>query len=82
VGSTPRSLPGGARNAGWPGPVSRPLQDCGLAVSTATVGRVLAEARVRPHKARGWLNRADDPLFWLRAGQVCRLYLDRRRALC
>jgi hypothetical protein len=38
------------------------------------VGRVLAEAKVRPHKVRGWLNRADDPCFWLRAGQVCRLY--------
>jgi transposase len=42
----------------------------------STVGRVLAEAEVRPHKVRGWLNRADDPVFWARAGQVCRLYLD------
>jgi transposase len=48
----------------------------GLAVSPATVGRVLAEARVRPHKVRGWLNRADDPSFWIRAGAVCRLYLN------
>jgi hypothetical protein len=40
------------------------------------VGRVLAEAKVRPHKVRGWLNRADDRSFWLRAGQVCRLYLN------
>ena len=40
------------------------------------MGRVLAEAKVRPHKVRGWLNRADDDTFWLRAGQVCRLYLD------
>ncbi|HYA49843.1 MAG TPA: IS630 family transposase [Streptosporangiaceae bacterium] len=48
----------------------------GLAVSPATVGRVLAEAKVRPHKVRGWLNRADDDTFWLRAGAVCRLYLD------
>ena len=37
---------------------------------------MLAEAKVRPHKVRGWLNRADDPAFWIRAGQVCRLYLD------
>jgi transposase len=48
----------------------------GMAISAATVGRVLSEAKVRPHKVRGWLNRADDPSFWLRAGQVCRLYLN------
>ena len=47
-----------------------------LAISPATVRRVLGEAKVRPHKVRGWLNRADDPSFWLRAGQVCRLYLN------
>ena len=52
------------------------LHERGLAISPATVGRVLGEARVRPHKVRGWLNRADDPSFWLRAGQVCRLYLN------
>jgi transposase len=52
------------------------LRERGLVISAATVGRVLAEARVRPHKVRGWLNRADDPAFWARAGQVCRLYLD------
>ncbi|MDN5861366.1 MAG: IS630 family transposase, partial [Pseudonocardia sp.] len=48
----------------------------GLSVSPATVGRVLSEAQVRPHRVRGWLRRADDPMFWTRAGQVCRLYLD------
>jgi transposase len=52
------------------------LAERGLAISPATVGRVLAEAKVRPHKVRGWLNRADDPTFWIRAGQVCRLYLN------
>jgi len=35
------------------------LRERGLAISAATVGRVLAEAMVRPHKVRGWLNRAD-----------------------
>jgi DDE superfamily endonuclease len=29
-----------------------------------------------PAKIRGWLNRADDPAFWARAGAVCRLYLN------
>ena len=52
------------------------LRERGLAISPSTVGRVLGEAKVRPHKVRGWLNRADDPAFWTRAGQVCRLYLD------
>src|SRR5439155_4313131 len=52
------------------------LRERGLVISPATAGRVLAEARVRPHKVRGWLNRADDAAFWIRAGQVCRLYLD------
>lgn len=52
------------------------LGERGLVISPATVGRVLAEAKVRPHKVRGWLNRADDPSFWIRAGQVCRLYLN------
>ena len=49
----------------------------GLALSPSTVGRILAEAKVRPHKVRGWLNRADDPAFWAQAGAVCRLYLNR-----
>jgi transposase len=52
------------------------LQERGLPISASTAGRVLAEAKVRPHKVRGWLNRADDPSFWIRAGQVCRLYLN------
>ncbi len=52
------------------------LRDRGLAISASTVQRVLAEARVRPHKVRGWLNRAEDDTFWVRAGAVCRRYLD------
>ncbi len=52
------------------------LRDRGLAISAATVGRVLAEAKARPHKVRGWLNRTDDPSFWIRAGAVCRQYLN------
>jgi hypothetical protein len=54
----------------------------GLAISPATAGRILAEAKVRPHKVRGWLNRADDDTFWIRAGAVCRLYLDPPREPC
>ena len=56
--------------------IARHLQERGLEISRATVGRVLADADVRPHKVRGWLNRADDPSFWSRAGAACRLYLN------
>jgi transposase len=52
------------------------LGERGLAISAATAGRVLSEAKVRPHKVRGWLNRTGDPAFWIRAGQVCRRYLN------
>ena len=61
----------------WSHPlIASHLRERGLVISAATVGRVLAEADLRPHKVRGWLNRADDPSFWLRAGQVCCLYLN------
>ena len=56
--------------------IASELRKRGLEISPATIGRILADAHVRPHKVRGWLNRADDPGFWARAGQVCRLYLD------
>jgi transposase len=52
------------------------LAERGPAPSRSTVRRVLAEAKVRPHKVRGWLNRADDETFWAKAGAVCRLYRD------
>ncbi len=61
----------------WSQPlIAAHLRERGLVISAATAGRVLAEAKLRPHKVRGWLNRADDPQFWIRAGQVCRLYLN------
>jgi transposase len=52
------------------------LAERGRRISSATVGRVLAEAKVRPHRVRGWLNRRDDDQFWVKAGVVCRLYLN------
>jgi transposase len=70
------SVPPGGESQ-WSRPlIAGHLRERGLAISPSTVGRVLAGARVRPHKVRGWLSRADDPSFWIRAGQVCRLYLD------
>src|SRR5262249_26642782 len=52
------------------------LGERGLAISPATVRRVLGEAKIRPHRVRGWLNRADEATFWLRAGGGCRLSLN------
>jgi transposase len=46
----------------------------GIGISTSQVGRILAEADIKPHKARGWLNRPDDPPFFARAQQICHLY--------
>jgi transposase len=56
--------------------IAHHLRERGLHVSRATIGRALADAKVRPHKVRGWMNRADDPSFWVKAGAVCRLYLN------
>jgi transposase len=73
--STATSVPPDGQSCWSQAMIARHLGERGLQVSRATVGRVLAEARVRPHKVRGWLNRADDPRFWAQAGRACRLYL-------
>jgi transposase len=46
----------------------------GIGISASQVGRVLAEADLKPHKVRGWLNRPDDPAFFTRARDICHLY--------
>jgi transposase len=46
----------------------------GIGISASQVGRILAEADLKPHKVRGWLNRPDDPEFFTRAQEICRLY--------
>jgi hypothetical protein len=53
-----------------------PLSKRGLDLSSATIGRFLADAHARPHKVRARLNRTDEPGLWARAGDVCRLCLD------
>jgi transposase len=45
-----------------------------IGISASQVGRILAEADVKPHRVRGWLDRPDDPGFFTRAQQICRLY--------
>ena len=49
------------------------LVDTGI--SASQIGRVLAELELRPHRVRGWLNRAEDEQFWAQAAAVCDLYL-------
>ncbi len=46
----------------------------GIQISASQVGRILAEADIKPHKVRGWLNRPDDPQFFTRAQAICGLY--------
>jgi transposase len=36
----------------------------GIRISASQIGRILAEADIKPHKVRGWLNRPDDPEFF------------------
>ncbi|WP_344194109.1 IS630 family transposase, partial [Acrocarpospora corrugata] len=47
----------------------------GTGISPDTVGRILTEADLHPHKVRGWLNRLDNEQFWTLAAAVCDLYL-------
>lgn len=47
----------------------------GQAISASQVGRILADCDLKPHRVRGWLTRRDNPEFWERAGDICRLYL-------
>ena len=49
------------------------LADTGI--SASQIGRVLAELELRPHRVRGWLNRAEDEQLWAQAAEVCDLYL-------
>jgi MFS family permease len=48
----------------------------GIPISASQVGRILAEADLKPHKVRGWLDRPDDPEFFTRVQEICRLYQD------
>jgi transposase len=47
-----------------------------MGVSASQIGRILASLDVKPHRVRGWLNRAADPAFHTKAQAVCALYLD------
>lgn len=46
----------------------------GIGISASQVGRILAEADIKPHQVRGWLNRPADPDFFATAEKICALY--------
>jgi transposase len=45
-----------------------------LGISSSQVGRILAQADLKPHRVRGWLTRPPDPGFFTRAADVCDVY--------
>lgn len=47
-------------------------------ISASQIGRILGDLQLRPHRVRGWLNRATDDTFWVQAAAVCDLYLHPR----
>jgi transposase len=53
--------------------IARELADIGI--SESQVGRILADLDVKPHLTRSWLTCPDDPEFFVRAADVCGLYL-------
>ena len=48
----------------------------GIVVSVSQVWRILTGMDIDLTKVRGWLNRRDDPDFWVRVRDVCGLYLN------
>ena len=49
------------------------LEDDGI--SASQIGRILADLDLKPHRVRGWLTRRPDPAFFIKAAEVCALYL-------
>lgn len=44
-------------------------------ISASQIGRILADLDVKPHRVRGWMTRRADPNFYVKAAEVCNLYL-------
>ncbi len=44
-------------------------------ISASQIGRILADLDLKPHRVRGWLTRRADPQFFVKAAEVCDLYL-------
>jgi transposase len=56
--------------------VTEAMNDAGIEVSVSQVWRILHAMDIDLSKVRGWLNRRDDPEFWVRVRDVCGLYLN------
>jgi transposase len=48
----------------------------GIEISPSQVGRILKAMHIDVTRVRGWLNRRDDPDFWVRVRDVCGIYLN------
>jgi len=44
-------------------------------ISASQIGRILADLDLKPHRVRGWLTRRADPNFFVKAAEICDLYL-------
>jgi hypothetical protein len=44
-------------------------------ISASQIGRILADLDLKPHRVRGWLTRRADPNFFIKAAEICDLYL-------
>jgi transposase len=56
--------------------VTEAMNEAGIDVSVSQVWRILHAMDIDLSKVRGWLNRRDDPDFWVRVRDVCGLYLN------
>ena len=55
--------------------VAEALRAEGIEISVSQVWRILDAMDIDLSKVRGWINRRDDPEFWVRVRDVCGLYL-------
>jgi len=46
-------------------------------ISASQIGRILSDLDLKPHRVRGWLTRRADPNFFIKAAEICDLYLHR-----
>lgn len=45
-------------------------------ISLSSIGRILNEADLKPHRMRGWLNAKHDPDFEEKCAEICSIYKD------
>src|ERR1035441_599652 len=73
--ATATSEPAGPGTAGTHAGIAAHLAaEHQIPVSASQAGRILAEADIKLHLVRGWLNRKDDPAFFGKARAICDLY--------